>query len=63
MRHVFEKDDYKLRKALTTTGEDNEPARKLYEKIGFEKSAVLKDLFRDGENELAYVFTSPQSGV
>lgn len=59
MRQVFEKDGYKLRKALATTGEDNEPAMKLYKKIGFEKSAVLKDLFADGENELVYVFTSP----
>lgn len=53
----FGKDGYSLRKALVTTGEDNAPARKLYEKIGFQKSAVLKDLFGKGENELVYVLT------
>ncbi len=47
-----------LRKVLVTTGEDNEPARKLYEKLGFQKSAVLTDLFGQGENELVYVLTN-----
>jgi ribosomal protein S18 acetylase RimI-like enzyme len=57
MRKFFAKDKYVLRKVLVTTGEDNEPAKKLYEKIGFQESAVLRDLFGKGENELVYVLT------
>ena len=53
----LEKDNYTLRKVLLTTAQDNKPARKLYEKIGFRKSAVLKDLFGKGENELVYILT------
>ena len=57
MRKFFAKDDYVLRKVMVTTGEDNEPARKLYEKVSFQKSAVLRDLFGQGENELMYIMT------
>jgi ribosomal protein S18 acetylase RimI-like enzyme len=57
MKKIFTNDKYVLRKVLVTTGEDNEPAKKLYEKAGFRKSAVLRDLFRQGENELVYVLT------
>jgi ribosomal protein S18 acetylase RimI-like enzyme len=57
MKKIFSKDKHVLRKVLVTTGEDNEPAKKLYEKIGFRKSAVLRDLFSQGENELVYVLT------
>jgi len=46
-----------LRKVLVTTAENNEPARRLYEKIGFKKSAVLKDLYGKNENELVYILT------
>jgi ribosomal protein S18 acetylase RimI-like enzyme len=54
---LFEKDNYILRKVFVTTAQDNKPARKLYEKIGFQKSAVLKDLYGEGENELVYILT------
>lgn len=54
---VFGKDGYVLRKTLVTTGEENVAARKLYEKIGFQKSAVLKGLYGKGENELVYILT------
>jgi ribosomal protein S18 acetylase RimI-like enzyme len=57
MKEFFAKDGYVLRKVLVTTGEDNEPAKKLYEKAGLQKSAVLRDLFAQGENELMYVLT------
>ena len=45
------------RKVFVTTGEDNKPARNLYEKIGLRLVAVLPDLFAKGESELAYVLT------
>jgi len=54
---VFEKDGFVLRKVLVTTAEDNVPARRLYEKVGFQKCAVLKDLYGKGENELVYILT------
>jgi len=57
MKQFFAKDDYTLRKVLVTTGDDNEPAKKLYEKVGFKKVATLGDLFAEGENELVYVLT------
>ncbi len=57
MKQFFAKDNYLLRKVLVTTGDDNEPASKLYEKIGFQKSAVLANLFGQGENELVYILT------
>jgi len=57
MKRFFSKKNYTLRKVLVTTGDDNEPAKKLYEKIGFRKSALLADLFGKGENELVYILT------
>jgi ribosomal protein S18 acetylase RimI-like enzyme len=57
IKRFFAKDNHVLRKVLVTTGEDNEAAKKLYEKVGFQKSAVLRDLFAAGENELVYVLT------
>jgi ribosomal protein S18 acetylase RimI-like enzyme len=57
MRQVFEKDKHTLRKVLVTTGEDNEPAKNLYEKVGFQRSAAVADLFGQGETELLYVLT------
>jgi len=57
MKQFFAKDDYTLRKVLVTTGDDNKPAKKLYEKVGFKKVATLEDLFAEGENELVYVLT------
>lgn len=57
MERFFAKENYGLRKVLVTTGDNNEPAKKLYEKIGFRKSALLADLFAKGENELVYILT------
>lgn len=57
MKQFFAKDNFVLRKVLVTTGDDNEPARKLYEKVGFQKSATLADLFAQGETELVYILT------
>ncbi len=57
MEQFFGEGDHVLRKVMVTTGEDNESARKLYEKVGFEKVAVLADLFVNGENELVYTLT------
>jgi ribosomal protein S18 acetylase RimI-like enzyme len=57
MKQFFAKENVALRKVLVTTGEDNEPAKKLYEKVGFQRSAVLRDLFAQGENELVYILT------
>jgi len=57
IKRFFAKDNHVLRKVLVTTGEDNEAAKKLYEKVGFQGSAVLRDLFAAGENELVYVLT------
>ena len=57
MKQFFAKENFALRKVLVTTGEDNEPAKKLYEKVGFQRSAVLRDLFAQGENELVYILT------
>jgi ribosomal protein S18 acetylase RimI-like enzyme len=53
----FEKSGYALRRVLVTTAETNIPARRLYEKIGFQKCAELEDLFGQGETELIYVLT------
>jgi ribosomal protein S18 acetylase RimI-like enzyme len=55
MKRFFAKENYALRKVLVTTGDNNKPARRLYEKIGFRKAAILADLFAKGENELVYV--------
>jgi ribosomal-protein-alanine N-acetyltransferase len=57
MKQFFAQYNNTLRKVLVTTGDDNEPAKKLYEKVGFKKVAVLADLFAEGENELVYVLT------
>jgi ribosomal protein S18 acetylase RimI-like enzyme len=57
MKRFFAKENYTLRKVLVTTGDNNESAKKLYEKIGFRKSALLADLFAKGENELVYILT------
>ena len=60
MERFFRSGGHVLRKVMVTTGEDNEPARKLYGKVGFRKVAVLPDLFAKGENELVYVLTLSQ---
>ena len=57
MKKLYPKHRYTLRKVYVTTGEENKPARNLYEKIGFRLAAVLPDLFVKGENELAYILT------
>jgi ribosomal protein S18 acetylase RimI-like enzyme len=57
MKTFFRKGNYALRKVLVTTGDDNEAAKKLYEKAGFKKAAALADLFGKGETELVYVLT------
>jgi ribosomal protein S18 acetylase RimI-like enzyme len=57
MKQFFEKDKHTFRKVLVTTGEDNEPAKNLYEKVGFQRSAAVADLFGQGETELVYVLT------
>jgi ribosomal protein S18 acetylase RimI-like enzyme len=57
MKRFFARANHILRKVLVTTGDDNEPAKRLYEKVGFQKIAVLPDLFARGENELVYVLT------
>jgi ribosomal protein S18 acetylase RimI-like enzyme len=57
MKKLYAKHRYTLRKVYVTTGEDNKPARNLYEKIGFRLAAALPDLFAKGENELAYILT------
>ena len=57
MKRFFAKENYTFRRVLVTTGDNNEPAKKLYEKIGFRKSALLADLFAKGENELVYILT------
>lgn len=57
MKQFFAKYNFAIRKVVVTTGEDNEPAKKLYEKIGFQETAVLRDLFAQGENELVYILT------
>lgn len=49
MKQLFAAHHSPLRKVLVTTGEDNMPARRLYEKIGFQKSAALPDLFAHGK--------------
>ncbi|GEM_PF-813596 len=58
MKQLFVNSNHVLRKVLVTTGDDNEPAKRLYEKIGFEKTAVLADLFAKGDNEIVYVLTN-----
>jgi len=57
IKQFYARNNQKLRKVLVTTSEDNEPARNLYEKVGFEKSAALPDLFGEGETELVYILT------
>lgn len=57
MRQFFAGSGYVLRKVLVTTGEDNEPAQRLYEKMGFQRTAVLEGLFARDENELVYILT------
>jgi ribosomal protein S18 acetylase RimI-like enzyme len=57
MKQFFRKDTHALRKVLVTTGEDNESAKKLYEKAGFQRSAALADLFGPGQTEIVYILT------
>jgi ribosomal protein S18 acetylase RimI-like enzyme len=57
MKKLHANNRYELRKVFVTTGENNKPARNLYEKVGFHLVAVLPDLFAKGENELVYVLT------
>jgi ribosomal protein S18 acetylase RimI-like enzyme len=57
MKKLYAKHHYTLRKVFVTTGENNRPARNLYEKVGFRIVAVLPDLFAQGENELVYILT------
>lgn len=57
MKKLYANRHYALRKVFVTTGEDNKPARNLYEKVGFKIVAVLPDLFAQGENELVYILT------
>ena len=57
MKELYAKYRYALRKVFVTTGEKNNPARNLYEKIGFRLVAILPDLFTKGENELVYILT------
>lgn len=54
---VFHKSGFVLRKVMLTTAEDNAPARRFYEKLGFLKSAALEGLYGKGENELIYILT------
>lgn len=61
MERFFVNGGHVLRKVMFTTGKDNEPARKLYEKVGFAKVAALADLFAKGENELVYALTLSQN--
>ncbi len=44
-----------LRKVVLTTQVDRDSARKLYEKVGFEIAARLKELYDPGGNDLIYV--------
>jgi len=57
MKKLYANNRYTLRKVLVTTGENNKPAKNLYEKVGFHPVAVLPDLFAKGENELVYILT------
>ena len=57
MKRLYADHRYALRKVFVTTGEDNRPARNLYEKVGFQKVAALPDLFAHGESELVYILT------
>jgi len=57
MKKLYAKYRYALRKVFVTTGEKNNPARNLYEKVGFRLVAILPDLFAKGENELVYILT------
>jgi ribosomal protein S18 acetylase RimI-like enzyme len=57
MKKLYANNRYALRKVFVTTGENNKPARNLYEKVGFHPVAVLPDLFAKGENELVYILT------
>lgn len=55
MKKLYAEHRSALRKVYVTTGEKNNPARKLYRKIGFRLVAILPDLFAEGENELVYI--------
>jgi len=57
IKRFFAKDNSTLRKVIVTTGSDNIPAKRLYEKVGFQKAAAIADLFALGETELFYVLT------
>jgi ribosomal protein S18 acetylase RimI-like enzyme len=55
VREYFENHGIKPRRIFLYTGEDNQNARKLYEKFGFEKTASVGHLFSDNDNDLFYV--------
>jgi len=57
MKRLFADHNFALQKVMVTTGDDNLPARKLYEKVGFQQCAALRDLFAKGETELIYILT------
>jgi len=57
MKKLYSNHRHPLRKVLVTTGENNQPARNLYEKVGFNMTATLPDFFAQDENELVYILT------
>lgn len=50
----FKSKGSKLRKLYLLTHEDNERARKFYEKMGFALETILKDHYYKGKNECVY---------
>jgi ribosomal protein S18 acetylase RimI-like enzyme len=50
----FRSKGHKLRKLYLLTHEDNERARKFYEKMGFEHETTLKDHYYKGKHECVY---------
>lgn len=57
MKHLLASNSFVLRKVLLTTSDNNVPAIRLYEKVGFQRSAAFADLFAQGATEIAYVLT------
>jgi ribosomal protein S18 acetylase RimI-like enzyme len=55
MKSFFDGNCGALRKVILTTQESRQSARKLYERVGFKKAAVLQEAYGPEDNDIIFV--------
>lgn len=55
MMAFFQEDQVKLRKVVLTTQNSRLGARRLYERVGFKKAAVLEEAYGPGDSDIIYI--------